>query len=154
MCFFYWPKLAWKQNKNGNKVLSKLALLRNTSKKFYSSPYIKTQVLCDISDIPSKSVNKTCKKKKKLDSKIAILRNLQYTDKAFDNFKNQQQKFFDMSNYVYSESVPTDTGQKFNAHKTLRRPPRSLLDVLFTFNLRPVSAGIFNTLYIEIKHKC
>ena len=66
MCFFYWPKLAWKQNKNGNKVLSKLALLRNTSKKFYSSPYIKTQVLCDISDIPSKSVNKTCKKKKKI----------------------------------------------------------------------------------------
>ena len=45
-----------------------------------------------------------------MDSKIAILRNLQYTDKAFDNFKNQQQKFFDMSNYVYSESVPTDTG--------------------------------------------
>ena len=134
MCFFYWPKLAWKQNKNGNKVLSKLALLRNTSKKFYSSPYIKTQILCDISDIPSKSVNKTWKKKKKMDSKIAILRNLQYTDKAFDNFKNQQQSFL-ICQIMYILKVFPQTQDKNLTHIRLSE---DLHEVFWTSYLRSI----------------
>ena len=36
---------------------------------------------------------------------------------------------------------PVDTGRKFNVHKTFRRRPGRLLNVLCTFNLRPVSMG-------------
>ena len=36
---------------------------------------------------------------------------------------------------------PADTGRKLNVHKTFRRRPGRLLNVLCTFNLRPVSAG-------------
>ena len=35
--------------------------------------------------------------------------------------------------------VPVDTGRKLNVHKTFRRRPGRLLNVLCTFNLRPVS---------------
>ena len=34
-----------------------------------------------------------------------------------------------------------DTGRKFNVHKTFRRRPGHLLNILCTFNLRPVSTG-------------
>ena len=33
---------------------------------------------------------------------------------------------------------PVDTGRKLNEHKTFRRRPGRLLNVLCTFNLRPV----------------
>ena len=36
---------------------------------------------------------------------------------------------------------PTDTGRKLNVHKTFRRRPERLLNVLCTFNLRPLSTG-------------
>ena len=36
---------------------------------------------------------------------------------------------------------PVDTGRKLNVHKTFRRRPGLLLNVLCTFNLRPVSTG-------------
>ena len=36
---------------------------------------------------------------------------------------------------------PVDTDRKLNVHKTFRRRPGSLLKVLCTFNLRPVSIG-------------
>ena len=36
---------------------------------------------------------------------------------------------------------PVDTGRKLNVHKTFRRCPGRLLNVLCTFNLRPVSMG-------------
>ena len=36
---------------------------------------------------------------------------------------------------------PVDTGRKLNVHKTFRRRPGRLLNVLFTFKLRPVSTG-------------
>ena len=36
---------------------------------------------------------------------------------------------------------PVDTGRKLNVHKTFRRRPGRLLNVLCTFKLRPVSAG-------------
>ena len=34
-----------------------------------------------------------------------------------------------------------DTGCKLNVHKTFRRRPGRFLNVLYTFNLRPVSTG-------------
>ena len=36
---------------------------------------------------------------------------------------------------------PVDTGRKLNVHKTFRRRPGCLLNVLCTFNWRPVSFG-------------
>ena len=39
---------------------------------------------------------------------------------------------------VSTSSNPVDTGRKLNVHKTFRR---RLLNVLCTFNLRPVSTG-------------
>ena len=36
---------------------------------------------------------------------------------------------------------PVDTGRKLNVHKTFRKRPERLLNVLCTFNLRPVSTG-------------
>ena len=38
---------------------------------------------------------------------------------------------------------PVDTGRKLNVHKTFRRCPGSLLNVLCSFNLRSVSTGFF-----------
>ena len=38
-------------------------------------------------------------------------------------------------------SYPADTGRKLNVHKTFRRRPECLLNVLRTFNLRPVPTG-------------
>ena len=38
---------------------------------------------------------------------------------------------------------PVDTGRKLNVHKTFRRHPGRLLNVLCTFNLRPVSMGVW-----------
>ena len=38
--------------------------------------------------------------------------------------------------------IPVDTGRKLNVHKTFTRRPGRLLNVLCTFNLRPVSTGI------------
>ena len=37
--------------------------------------------------------------------------------------------------------IPVDTGRKLNVHKTFIRRPGRLLDVLCTFNLRPVTRG-------------
>ena len=36
---------------------------------------------------------------------------------------------------------PVDTGRKFNVHKTFRRRPGRLMNVLYMLNLRPVSTG-------------
>ena len=45
----------------------------------------------------------------------------------------------------YSETFsafPIDTRRKLNVQKTFRRRPGCLLNVLCTFNLRPVSTGL------------
>ena len=39
-------------------------------------------------------------------------------------------------------ALPVDTGRKLNVHKTFRRRPGRLLNVLYTFNLCPVSTGL------------
>ena len=38
-----------------------------------------------------------------------------------------------------------DTGRKLNVHKTFRRRPGRLLNVLCAFNLRPVSTGLLQS---------
>ena len=38
--------------------------------------------------------------------------------------------------------LPLGTGRKLNVHKTFGRRPGRLLNVLCTFNLRPVSRGL------------
>ena len=43
-------------------------------------------------------------------------------------------------------NIPVDTGRKLNVHKTFRRRPGRLLNVLCTFNLRPVSTGMTSSL--------
>ena len=48
---------------------------------------------------------------------------------------------------------PVDTGRKLNVHKTFRRRPGRLLNVLCTFNLRPVSTGLSTTLILS-QRKC
>ena len=46
---------------------------------------------------------------------------------------------------IYNQSDfiinPVDTGRKLNVHKTFRKRPVLLLNVLCMFNLRPVSTG-------------
>ena len=42
--------------------------------------------------------------------------------------------------------IPVDTGRKLNVHKTFRRRPGCLLNLLCTFNLRPGSTVIMATL--------
>ena len=46
--------------------------------------------------------------------------------------------FFDLSYII----APADTERKLNVHKTFRRRPGRLLNVLYTFSLRPVSTGM------------
>ena len=41
----------------------------------------------------------------------------------------------------YILNYPVETGRKLNLHKTFRRLPGRLLNVLCTFNLHPVSTG-------------
>ena len=46
------------------------------------------------------------------------------------------------TNYKEQHKLYTvGTGRKLNVHKTFIRRPRRLLNVLYTFNLRPVSTG-------------
>ena len=40
-----------------------------------------------------------------------------------------------------STTDPVDTGHKLNVHRTFRKRPGRLLNVLYTFNLRPLSMG-------------
>ena len=41
------------------------------------------------------------------------------------------------------DAVPVDTGCKLNVQKTFRKRPGRLLNVLYTFNLRPVSTAVY-----------
>ena len=46
-----------------------------------------------------------------------------------------------MLDFKFLRYKPVDTGRKLNVHKTFRRRPGRLLNVLCTFSLRPVSTG-------------
>ena len=53
---------------------------------------------------------------------------------------------------MVTTKVPLDTGRKLKVHKMFRRLPGRLLNVLCTFNLRPVSSGM---IWAKIKgRKC
>ena len=57
-----------------------------------------------------------------------------------------------MNNFnVNTNMFPVDTGRKLNAHKTFRTRQGRLLNVLFTFNLRPVSTGFTGMTYLNHK---
>ena len=46
--------------------------------------------------------------------------------------------YITMSAIVIDETLPLDSRRKLNIHKTFRRRPGRLLNVLYTLNLRPV----------------
>ena len=46
--------------------------------------------------------------------------------------------------------LPVDIGRKLNVHKTFRRRPGRLLNVLCTFNLRPASTGLLSKNNLEL----
>ena len=48
---------------------------------------------------------------------------------------------------------PVDTGRELNVHKTFRRRPGRLLNVLCTFNLCPVSTGCIFENYFRDRRK-
>ena len=45
---------------------------------------------------------------------------------------------------------PVDTGRKLYVHKTFRGPPGRLLNLLCTFNLRPVSTGFMAVNHLQV----
>ena len=45
--------------------------------------------------------------------------------------------------YLQKVLLPLDTGRNLNVHKTFRRHPGRLLNILFTFKLRLVSGGLY-----------
>ena len=58
--------------------------------------------------------------------------------------------------YILKEnliSFPLDTRRKLNVHKTFRRSPGRLLNVLWTFNLHPVPMGLLKyTIKLHFYH--
>ena len=61
------------------------------------------------------------------------------------NSKKPYMHWFTLTNVQRFESTfPVDAGRKLNVHKTFRRRHGHLLNVLCTFNLRPVSAGLYD----------
>ena len=68
--------------------------------------------------------------------------NFQASIKTFDKQINNDLK--NLSNWLNANKIalnPVDKGRKLNAHKTFRRRPGLLLNVLCTFSLRPLSTG-------------
>ena len=58
-------------------------------------------------------------------------------DKLQSNFRTTASE-----DLKFMTRFPVDTGRKLNVQKMFRRRPRRLLNVLCTFNLRPVSMGL------------
>ena len=62
--------------------------------------------------------------------------------------------YFNLSQNVsisLRHGFPVDTGRKLNVHKTFRRCPGRLLNVLCTFNLGPVSTGFSDSFKWRIR---
>ena len=49
--------------------------------------------------------------------------------------------YLDIGLCVFGMSYPLDIGRKLGVHKAFRGRPGGLLNVLYTFNLGPVSSG-------------
>ena len=58
--------------------------------------------------------------------------------------------FNDRTYWFYTN--PLDTERKLNVHKTFKRRPGHLLDVLYTFNLRPMSRGNVFVKTVQTSH--
>ena len=61
----------------------------------------------------------------------------------FEDLPLQKQEKMDLKNVEFGhfsriDASPVDTGRKLIVHKTFRRRPGRLLNVLYTFNLCPV----------------
>ena len=78
--------------------------------------------------------------KKENGSNYLILRAIE-SNFTWERFLSQA--FIHSENHkAMTSAFPVDTGHKLSAHKTFRRRPRLLLNVLYTFNLRPLSTGL------------
>ena len=86
-------------------------------------------------------------KEKEVISNSCSYRRIKNNSLIFEMSKNRISKMENVSQFsVISEffkktANPVDTGRRLNVHKTFRRGPGRLLNVLCTFNLRPVSTG-------------
>ena len=69
------------------------------------------------------------------------------THAQFWFFRKLSGNSFSTSFYVWFFKNPVDTGRKLNAHKTFRRHPERLLNVLCTFNFRLRGSHINDTNY-------
>ena len=67
--------------------------------------------------------------------------------------KDPRVKFRFFVLHLLFKIFPVDTGRKLNEHKTFRRRPGRLLNVLCTFNLRPVSTGLLWIVLLKKKKK-
>ena len=74
-----------------------------------------------------------------LENYYSIPKNLSFSFLAFDMKSAILSK--DLKMKLMSVNYPVDTGRELNVHKAFRRRPGSLLNVLCTFNLHPVSTG-------------
>ena len=73
---------------------------------------------------------------------IHIDNRLSFDDRVSQFYKKASKKLHALARiFKYLETSPVDTGRKLNVHKAFKRRPGRLLNVLSTFNLRPVSAG-------------
>ena len=64
-----------------------------------------------------------------------------YLERSFKIRKTQWKDLKGAAIFESTIAYPVDTGRKLNIRKTLRRHPGRHLNVLCTFNLRPVSTG-------------
>ena len=79
--------------------------------------------------------------------KFPLTRIFPFKDRIFDSVfihENMGQR-----KPEYWRIFPVDTGRELNVHKTFRRRPEHFLNVLYTFNLRPVSIELHSGKIIE-----
>ena len=70
---------------------------------------------------------------------------------VFFRFSGQYNKQRNINCVKYARTQPVDTGRKLNVHKMFRRRSGCLLNILYTFNLRPVSMGqVFSNPYFPV----
>ena len=66
---------------------------------------------------------------------------MSHQSKVTKSYLSKEYRFYHCSVWCPLKSYPLDTGRKLNVHKTFRRRPGRLLNVLCTFNLHPESRG-------------
>ena len=85
--------------------------------------------------------------------KVRIQKSLTWSSKLMSHGVKSHRPLTDpLEKFIVKTSCPVDTERKLNVHKTFRRRPGRLLNVLCTFNLRPVSTG--SNIFNNIKRMC